>query len=85
MSVTSSPLELPIEFFLAMAWDPASVGPDNAGGTEAWAARDFGPEHAADRQPGIATPGQRPGANPNNCGPRPTAWSTDEARAWRLH
>lgn len=43
------PLELPIEFFLAMAWDPASVGPDKLQAwTEAWAARDFGPEHAAE-------------------------------------
>ncbi|WP_233375379.1 glycosyl hydrolase 115 family protein [Roseateles cellulosilyticus] len=43
------PLELPIEFFLAMAWDPAAMGRDKLQAwTEAWAARDFGAEHARD-------------------------------------
>ncbi|MEO6217170.1 MAG: glycosyl hydrolase 115 family protein [Sphingomonas sp.] len=41
------PLELPIEFFLAMAWKPAEVGKDKiAGWTHDWAERQFGPEHA---------------------------------------
>lgn len=41
------PLELPIEFFLSMAWDPASIGPEQIRAwTEAWAARDFGAAHA---------------------------------------
>ncbi|MDX5983551.1 glycosyl hydrolase 115 family protein [Sphingomonas echinoides] len=43
------PLELPIEFFLAMAWRPSDVGKDKiAGWTHAWAERQFGPEHAAE-------------------------------------
>ncbi|RZJ12532.1 MAG: hypothetical protein EOP39_03350 [Rubrivivax sp.] len=43
------PLELPIEFFLAVAWDPASVGHDKIQAwTEAWAERDFGAAHARD-------------------------------------
>ena len=43
------PLELPIEFFLAMAWDPASVGRDKIQAwTEAWAERDFGAAPARD-------------------------------------
>jgi len=41
------PLELPIEFFLRMAWNPAAhTGDQVAAYTRRWAARDFGPEHA---------------------------------------
>ncbi|AHE53030.1 glycosyl hydrolase 115 family protein [Sphingomonas sanxanigenens] len=41
------PLEIPIEFFLTMAWDPKAVAKENIGGwTAIWAAREFGPEHA---------------------------------------
>ncbi|MBB5729677.1 glycosyl hydrolase 115 family protein [Sphingomonas prati] len=41
------PLELPIEFFLAMAWNPADVGKDKiAGWTRDWAERQFGAAHA---------------------------------------
>ncbi|WP_226896050.1 glycosyl hydrolase 115 family protein [Polymorphobacter sp. PAMC 29334] len=41
------PLELPIEFFLAMAWNPADVGKDKiARWTRDWAERQFGTEHA---------------------------------------
>lgn len=39
------PLELPIEFFLAMAWDPKAVA-DIGGWTRRWAAREFGADHA---------------------------------------
>jgi hypothetical protein len=43
------PLELPIEFFLAMAWNPADVAKDKiADWTRAWAERQFGPEHATE-------------------------------------
>lgn len=43
------PLELPIEFFLRMAWNPASFTKDDiAAYTRRWAERDFGPEHAAE-------------------------------------
>lgn len=43
------PLELPIEFFLRMAWNPAALGKDKvADYTRRWAERDFGPEHAAE-------------------------------------
>lgn len=41
------PLELPIEFFLAMAWKPSDVGKDKiASWTRDWAERQFGAEHA---------------------------------------
>lgn len=43
------PLELPIEFFLRMAWNPAAHTSDHiAAYTRRWAERDFGPEHAAE-------------------------------------
>jgi hypothetical protein len=43
------PLELPIEFFLAMAWNPVEVGKDRiAGWTRDWAAEQFGPAHSAE-------------------------------------
>ncbi len=41
------PLELPIEFFLSMAWDPASVGREKLQAwMQDWAAREFGGTHA---------------------------------------
>ena len=43
------PLELPIEFFLRMAWNPAAyTGDQVADYTRRWAERDFGPEHAGE-------------------------------------
>ncbi|EQB12915.1 hypothetical protein RLDS_19250 [Sphingobium lactosutens DS20] len=43
------PLELPIEFFLSMAWDPKSVTKDRiAEWTVLWAKREFGASHAED-------------------------------------
>lgn len=43
------PLELPVEFFLAMAWNPQDVAKDKiADWTRAWAERQFGKEHAAE-------------------------------------
>ena len=40
------PLELPMEFFLRMAWSPAALTKDRiAQYTRHWVARDFGPEH----------------------------------------
>jgi len=43
------PLELPIEFFLRMAWNPnAMTGQGVAEYTRRWAERDFGPEHASE-------------------------------------
>ncbi len=42
------PMEFPIEFFLTMAWDPAGMTIDAMQDyTAAWAAREFGAEHAA--------------------------------------
>jgi hypothetical protein len=42
------PMEFPIEFFLTMAREPELWGKDRLQAyTEAWAAREFGPEHAA--------------------------------------
>lgn len=41
--------EVPTEFFLRLAWDPARWTGENLGDfTRAWAAREFGPDHAAD-------------------------------------
>ena len=41
------PMELPIQFFLDYAWDPARWPADSlAEYTRAWAEREFGPEHA---------------------------------------
>lgn len=41
------PMELPIEFFLRMAWNPKGISKDGiAGFTRRWAEREFGPEHA---------------------------------------
>jgi len=43
------PLELPIEFFLRLAWNPAALTKDKvAAYTRRWAEREFGPEHAAE-------------------------------------
>jgi hypothetical protein len=42
------PMELPISFFLDYAWDPARWPVERLGDyTREWAARQFGPEHAA--------------------------------------
>ncbi len=42
------PLEVPIEFFLNMAWNPSAWTNENVGEfTRLWAEREFGPEHAA--------------------------------------
>ena len=42
------PMEVPIEFFLSQAWNPAAMtAPRMAQFTREWAAREFGPEHAA--------------------------------------
>ena len=43
------PMELPISFFMDMAWNPAQFNPvDLQHYTEQWAAQQFGPEHAAE-------------------------------------
>lgn len=43
------PLELPIEFFLRMAWNPDAMTKGQiAPYTRRWAEREFGPEHAAE-------------------------------------
>ncbi len=43
------PMEFPIEYFLALAWDPAAWPYERIGDFSAqWAAREFGPEHAAE-------------------------------------
>ncbi|MFZ0956460.1 MAG: glycosyl hydrolase 115 family protein [Candidatus Sulfotelmatobacter sp.] len=42
------PMEVPIEFFLNMAWNPSAWRNDNIGEfTRLWAEREFGTEHAA--------------------------------------
>ncbi len=41
------PMELPIQFFLEMAWDPGRIGPDDLPGYyETWAAQQFGKRFA---------------------------------------
>ncbi|HVY23501.1 MAG TPA: glycosyl hydrolase 115 family protein [Steroidobacteraceae bacterium] len=43
------PLELPMEFFLRLAWNPAMVTRENIGDyTRRWAMREFGETHAVD-------------------------------------
>jgi hypothetical protein len=43
------PLEVPIEFFLRLGWDPNTLTKDRiADWTRAWAAREFGAKHAAE-------------------------------------
>ena len=42
------PMEVPIEFFLRMAWNPERLGKDQVADFHLrWATREFGPEHAA--------------------------------------
>ena len=42
------PLEIPMEFFLRMAWNPQAIGRDGiARYQRLWAEREFGPEHAS--------------------------------------
>jgi hypothetical protein len=42
------PLEVPIEYFIRLGWDPDALGKDRiADWSTAWAKREFGPEHAA--------------------------------------
>lgn len=43
------PMELPIEFFLSLAWRPEAIAYDDIPAwTAAWAGRQFGPAHAAE-------------------------------------
>jgi hypothetical protein len=43
------PMELPIEFFLRLAWNPKAISKDDIGDfTHRWAEREFGPDHAAE-------------------------------------
>jgi hypothetical protein len=43
------PLEMPIEFFLRLGWNPDAMTKERiADWTKAWAAREFGPAHAAE-------------------------------------
>ena len=43
------PMEVPIEFFLGQAWNPAAwTAPRMAQFSREWATREFGPEHAAE-------------------------------------
>lgn len=43
------PLEVPIEFFLRLGWNPDEMSKDRiADWTKAWARREFGPEHATE-------------------------------------
>ena len=43
------PLEIPLEFFIRMAWDPAAMTKDDVASYQLrWAGREFGKEHAAE-------------------------------------
>jgi hypothetical protein len=43
------PLEIPLEFFLRMGWNPGAVSKDKIADYQLrWAQREFGPQHAAE-------------------------------------
>ena len=43
------PLEIPLEFFIRMGWNPAAMTKDDVANYQLrWAEREFGPEHAAE-------------------------------------
>jgi len=69
------PLEVPIEFFIRMGWDPEAMSKDKiADWTRAWAAREFGPAHAADIADIVAKYGKYNGwRKPEQLG---AAWSS---------
>lgn len=95
------PLELPIEFFLRMAWNPEAVGKDKiADYTRRWAERDFGPEHAVEiaeivslytkyngswRKPGQVTPETYSQLNYREAERVEAAWRDVADRAERLY
>ena len=93
------PMELPIEFFLRMAWNPSAIRKENiAGWTRRWAAREFGPEHAAEiadlvssyakynawRKPELLAPETFSFVNYGEADRVEAAWSDLETRALRL-
>jgi hypothetical protein len=93
------PLEVPIEFFLRLAWDPKKLGKDDIGAwTQRWAAREFGPDHAVEiadlvskyakysawRKPELVRPDTFSLINYREAERVSEAWSTLAERASRL-
>jgi hypothetical protein len=94
------PLEIPIEFFLRQAWNPAALTKDQiAAYTRRWAERDFGPEHAAEiadlfslyakyngwRKPELVKPETFSQLNYQEADRVEAAWRDVAERAERLH
>ena len=94
------PLEIPIEFFLRMAWDPAAMTKDKTFDYHLrWAERDFGKEHAAEiadivtkyakyngwRKPELLTPETFSLLNYREAERVSAAWSKLVARAEKLN
>jgi len=94
------PLELPIEFFIRMAWNPSSMSKDKIHDyLVRWAERDFGPEHAEEiadlvakytkyngwRKPDIVTPETFSQTNFCEADRVSDAWSELTARAEKLN
>lgn len=94
------PLELPVEFFLRLAWDPEALNKDRIGDyTRRWAERDFGPEHAVEiadlvrlyakyngwRKPELVTPATFSQINFREAERVEKAWSSLVERAEALY
>ena len=94
------PLELPIEFFLRMGWNPAALSKDKvAEYTRRWATREFGPEHAEEiadiiskytkyngwRKPEVVKPETFSLLNYDEADRVEAAWSDVVARAEKLY
>lgn len=94
------PLELPLEFFLRMAWNPRALGSDRVGEyTRRWSEREFGPEHSGEiadlvaqyakfngwRKPELLSPETFSQINYREAERVEAAWTGLVARAERLH
>jgi hypothetical protein len=94
------PLELPIEFFLRMGWNPAALNKDKvADYTRRWATREFGPEHAEEiaaivssytkyngwRKPEVVKPETFSQLNYDEADRVEAAWRDVAARAEKLY
>jgi hypothetical protein len=94
------PLELPIEFFLRLAWNPSAWPKEKIGEyTRRWAEREFGPEHALEtadivskyakyngwRKPELVTPDTFSQSNYREAERVSEAWRELTARAEKLY
>jgi hypothetical protein len=93
------PMEVPIEFFLRMAWNPAALPKERIGEwTRRWAEREFGSDHAAEiadlvglyakynawRKPELLEPNTFSFVNYHEADTVEAAWQDLEDRALRL-